>query len=223
MRHAVGIAAHTSRMEWVDELSAQVKPDSVVWDDGTAGAGLNHLAVLTNLYQQMPDAWLVVLEDDSLPVERFRDQMSQALAVAPTKIVSFYLGTGYPAQYQQRFTDVLNHPGWQPCWILHRQLRHGVAYAIHPDVSLLAISHMQRLIARNFAPDDALGAFASQNGEPVAYSNPSLVDHRDAGTVVDVRMHLGHPTAPGRKRPRRAHRVGTRSTWHDTHVVVWPL
>lgn len=221
MDYAIGIVAHVSREDYVSELLDTIGGDDIYvnTDDGTLGAGGNHLAVLKTLRDKYPDAWSVVLEDDSVVAEGFRDQLQMALAVAPTKIVSLYLGTGYPQQYQKLFSDaVAAFP--ETCWLLHEQLRHAVGYAVHPRIVKPLFTRMETLVAQRYAPDDAIGYWAMRNREMIAYTNPSLVDHRDGPTIIDYRYHLGHVSAPGRKKPRTAHNFGTRTQWSDSSVMV---
>ena len=83
----------------------------------------------------------IILEDDCVPVDGFRDQMAAAISAAPrchykdgnhcpAPIVSAYLGTGYPRYWQPGIgkaiqkADALNAP-----WILSEHLLHAVAYA----------------------------------------------------------------------------------------------
>lgn len=220
MDYHIGIVAHVAREDYVKELRDAIGGDVYVnTDDGTLGAGGNHLAVLTALHDKYPNDWIVALEDDALVVDDFHDQLQMALDCAPSKIVSLYLGTGYPQQYQQLFSDAIaGYP--EACWLLHAQLRHAVAYAIHPAVAKPVLIRMESLVAKRYAPDDAIGWWAMNNRESIAYTNPSLVDHRDGPTIIDYRYHLGHVSAPGRRKPRTAHNFGTRTEWSDTSVIV---
>ena len=219
--YQIGIVGHTARQEYVDALTEALHPEFVSVDDGTLGASGNHLKVLKTLYEMNPAAWIIILEDDAQPVDGLRDQIVQCLAVAPAKLISFYAGTGYPAQYQQYFTDAItDNP--DVCWLLHAQLRHGVAYGIHPLVAKAVLIRVEELVAKKYAPDDAISWWATRSGEMIGYTNPSLVDHRDLPTVVDYRFHIGHVTGTGRNRPRHAYRVGTRETWDSGSVPVGP-
>lgn len=218
----IGVVAHPKREKWVCELDEQKIPDYVSWDQDGAGAGMNHLRTLRAMRQRWQTGWLVVLEDDCQPVPGLREQLDMALDAAPSPIVSLYCGTGYPAQYQRAFSDTINDCPDVP-WLMHKQLRHAVGYALHTEITRAAMPFIEKCIMGRFAPDDAISGFALGNGIMVAYTNPSLVDHRDVDTVIDVRMHLGHPQAPGRKRPRKAYKVGTRLTWEDKCVNVGPL
>lgn len=215
----VGVVAYESRSAQRERLSTQVSPEIVNVDDGTLGAGGNHLAVLRALYARNEPGWLVVLEDDAQPVDGFRDQLGMALSVAPTRLASLYMGTGYPAQYQQKFIDSAQE---DVCWLLHKQLRHAVGYAVHASIARGLLIRLEKLVSQRWAADDAISKWAVENREMVSYANPSLVDHEDGKTVIDYRMHLGYYQAPGRNRPRKAYKVGTRVTWDDTSVIVGP-
>lgn len=219
--YQLGVVAHVERQYQIDNLSADLEPEVIEVDDGSRGVGGNHIDTLKALRRKDPDTWLVVMEDDAQPVPYFHEQVADALRVAPTPIVSFYCGSGYPAQYQALFTEAIQTHE-EACWLLHPQLRHGVCYAIHPMISRAVIIRMEKLITQQYAPDDAITKWALENRTEVAYSNPSLVNHEDGPTVIDYRMHLGHVGAAGRKRPRKAHRVGTRLTWNDNSVAVRP-
>ena len=214
----IGIVAHVDRMGYVDALREQISPEIVSPDDGTLGAGGNHIVVLHALQQADPARWAVVLEDDCVPVDGFLEQLGMALAVAPTRIVSLYAGTGYPAQYQQRFIEAANTTA---CWLLHEQLRHAVGYAIHPDILADVIHVADYKVCNRYAPEDAISWWAAQHGMPISYTNPSLVDHVDGPTVIDYRMHLGHAATAGRKRARKAYRTGTRPAWDSSTVAAW--
>jgi hypothetical protein len=218
MEFLVGIVAHEDRLEGVDSLRDQVQADYVSVDDGTLGCGGNHLAVLTQLYEMSAlRSWVVVLEDDALPVSDFRDQFTKVLEVAPSPLLSLYCGTGFPAQYQALFVEAVESG---VCWIMHAQLRHAVAYALHPLILKAVLTRIEKLIEQRWAPDDAIGKWAMENHTPVAYTNPQLVDHDDTKTVIDYRMHLGHVSVAGRNRPRKAYNVGSREVWDRSEVAV---
>jgi hypothetical protein len=217
MDYQIGVVAHVKRQKQMNYLSETIHPELIEPDDGTLGAAGNHLTTLMALRRKNSHAWAVVMEDDAQPVDGFREQVDAALSVAPSGVVSFYMGTGYPAQYQGAFTEALK---LDTCWLMHPQLRHGVCYAIAPDIQKALLIRMEKLVSDKFAPDDAIGKWCMENRVSVAYSNPSLVDHEDGQTVVDYRFHLGHVSPPGRNRPRKAYKVGTRVTWDDSSVIV---
>lgn len=216
---AIGIVAHPTRLESVGWLTDQVAPDVVQVDYDQIGCGRNHLMTIERTHAQAVTVgadWLVIMEDDALPVENFRIHAQQCLSHSPSKIVSFYLGTGYPQQYQALFAAaVLN----SSCWITHKWMRHAVCYAIHRTIALPLLEQMRNLVGKRWAPDDAIGEYARQHNLPISYTNPSLADHADTTSVVTNRTHRGHPTS-GRSKVRKAHRYGVPSDWNDQHISV---
>jgi hypothetical protein len=215
--YALGIVAHVERQSQIDMLRERIYPDLIEVDDGTYGCMGNHCLTIEKLYQngrRSGREWIVVLEDDAQPPETgFHQQVSAALDVAPSPIVSFYSGTGHPAQRQGKFAEMAARQDVH--WILHANMRHAVAYALHVDVIELGlIDHMIKMSRERWAPDDAISKFARRHGIQVAYSNPSLVQHEDGPMMVKSRTSKGIPMI-NRRRPRKAHWVGTRILWFD--------
>lgn len=207
----IGVVAHVSRTERAHELMSTVGADYISIDDGTLGCNRNHAHVLHEL-SRTTQSYTVILEDDCVPVDGFRDQMAAAISAAPrchykdgnhcpAPIVSAYLGTGYPRYWQPGIgkaiqkADALNAP-----WILSEHLLHAVAYAIRTDLIADLLQHRQQLPI-----DDMITEWARANGHQVAYTYPSICDHQDGPTVITARVERRHP--------RHAHRTGTRTTW----------
>ncbi|AVJ50749.1 hypothetical protein SEA_OGOPOGO_110 [Mycobacterium phage Ogopogo] len=197
---AIGVVAHIKRLAMADQIANTVNADYISVDDGTLGCEGNHQKMWNTLAQQHTD-WAVVLEDDAIPCPDFRAQLAQALAVAPTPIVSLYLGRQRPYAYQHRIEATINTPA---CWILAPRLLHAVAVAIHTN----QVPDMLNSLPPRTSIDRAISTWAERH--TVAYTNPSLVDHADTESVA-------HP--PGRRRPGRvAWRTGTRDTWTSDAV-----
>lgn len=213
--YVLGVVGHVDRRVQRQRLEGQINPDVVVTDDGTLGVTGNHLAVLRDCVWQASAGganWVVVLEDDALPVAGFHQQLSAALDVAPSEVVSLYYGTGYPAQRQHQFRSMSHRQDL--CWILHPHMRHAVAYALHVDCFRNGLLDTFNTYAQvEYPPDDAIGKWALRHSTPIAYANPSLVDHEDGASVIKTRRHLGIVTPNARRRPRHAHWVGTRLAW----------
>lgn len=220
--HLLGIVAHENRGEQVAQLSADLNPDIVMMDyaEGGVGATVNHLQVMRWMDRHGAHGtndWAVMLEDDAICVDRFRDEVDACLDCAPTDIVSLYLGTGYPVQYQRQFAEAV---AGGTRWIQHGWMRHAVAYAVKVDLLPGLIERMTELSRQRWAPDDAISAFALRRSEAVSYCNPSLVDHNDKlPPAIRQRTHLGMPTF-GRKRSRRAHSFGVPLSWNDSSVTI---
>lgn len=206
---AIGIVAHTSRAQQAKILANTVNAAFISIDNGVMGCDENHYAVQHHL-AGLHTTWSVVLEDDATPVEGFTDQLHHALIMAPTPIVSLYLGRKRPPHWQKRIgSAVLEARGLDANWIISTHLLHAVGYAIRTELldSLLRYESTHPV-------DEHITAWAQSYGHTIAYSTPSLVDHRDEPTIVHHRD--GAPRRPGRK----AWTVGTRTHWNTTAVML---
>ena len=211
----IGIVAHTARLTQAEHLADLVAADYISVDDGTLGCNGNHKKVWTWLNNHT-DEWAIVLEDDSLPTPDFRDQASQALAVTPSPVVSFYLGKHHmptldiERDKQQAITKA---QAADAHWITSRQLLHAVAVAIHKDHIAAMLAHITQL-PELFPIDEAITHWATSNTIDVAYTWPSLVDHADHPTLF---RHLDKlPRPPGRV----AYTTGGHDTWTDRAVIM---
>lgn len=199
----IAVVADSRRGDMGANLASKVNADHLSIDDGTLGCSGNHLAAWRFLAESLvpADTHAVVLEDDAVPVDDFREQLASALAVAPAPIVSFYLGNGYSSDLLTK--SVLSKAdavGAQ--WIVtHGRVLHAVALAVRRELLPLMIEGVG--LSRGI--DGELSRWARRNGHSVAYSNPSLVDHCDEPSLVS--RH--------RRAPRRAWRVGRNDAWDE--------
>jgi GR25 family glycosyltransferase involved in LPS biosynthesis len=203
--YTIGIVAHESRAEQAKALHTLVQADlPLQLDDDTLGCTANHKRTWAQLAEHNRD-WCVVLEDDAQPVPDFTTQLKMALLVAPTDIVSLYLGTGHPRYLQSHIARALTKADHhQAHWITARPAAvHTVALAIRTP---LAQTMLTELSDRSI--DRAIGTWAKQNRHPIAFTVPSLVDHADTPTI-------NRPTPPN---PRKAWRTGQHTRW--THNTV---
>ena len=106
MEHQIEIVVvgHHSRIVKAQRLS-EILGARLLVDDGDHGANRNHYRALEWAAEQ--SCRVVVLEDDALPVAGFTEQVSEWLNRFPDSLVSFYLGTGRPPQYQIHIADRL--------------------------------------------------------------------------------------------------------------------
>jgi hypothetical protein len=222
--YAIGIVAHDKRADIACELDRTVKAQIVCIDNGDLGAFGNHMRTWRTLRETCHDTeWLVVLEDDAQPVEGFTEQLSAALAVAPSPVVSLYLGRSRPASAQRQIRTLLDR-NVTACWIHAHKMLHGVAIAIRTEL----VDDLLDTISRSpyvFQPiDSAIGMWAARI-TPVAYCWPSLVDHADIDTVethADGQARRIIPTSTGIPilEHRIAWRTGTREHWDSTAVTL---
>ena len=180
-------------------------------DGGTLGCLGNH-ARLHGLLSDQP-GWSVILEDDALPINDFSCDLAYLLDRSPTQIVSLYLGTGYPSNWQPRIKKALEA---DTTWIIGPSLLHAVGYAISPDIKLLVANYLASG-PRMEAPDAAISHWARGHGVDISYTNPSLVDHRDTEPAV---KHRPGNFSSRRNRPRHAHNTRQRLTWTDNSVIM---
>lgn len=213
--YAIGIVAHVTRLEMAHKLSTIVQAKLVNPDDGTLGCSGNHGWVQARLASE--PGWSVILEDDAMPCNAFYDDLMWCLEHAPHPIVSLYLGTGYPANWQQRAADAV---AADTSWIICPRLLHCVGYAIGPEIKRELAGWMaQNKRGPGMPPDESVSVWANAHGIKVAYTNPSLVDHRDGRTAIEARYpYKAH--AAGRNRVRRAYNTRQRLTWDDSAVIM---
>lgn len=207
---AIGIVAHVLRVDMVEWLVEEVRPDVIEIDDGKLGGYANHRRVWREVAARGGD-WTVVLEDDCVPVQGFGDQLKQALAVAPCPIVGLYLGRARPPQWQLKIRDALNKAKPDTCFLTGPHLINAVGTAIKTPL----VGDMLSTV--NYGPiDEAITQWMIARGHWVAYTAPSLVEHRDTPTVIPQRRDH-QQRVPG---TRVAWNVGTRDSWTPESVML---
>lgn len=206
---AIGIVAHQSRTAAARRLATEVCADFISIDNGLMGCDGNHQSVQHHL-AELPSTWAVILEDDALPVDGFRDQIDHALPMAPSPIVSLYYGRQRPPHWQRRMDTALTKAQEsQANWIIGTHLLHAVGYAIRTELLAGLLDHTSTLPV-----DQHISQWAQRFGHLVSYTTPSLVDHADLPTVVD------HPDGQARRPGRKAWTTGTRDNWNTEAVML---
>lgn len=207
----IGIVAHTARATQARQLSDTVKAAFISIDNGLMGCDTNHRTVQQHL-AEYPSTWSVILEDDAEPVEGFREQLHSALLMAPTPVVSLYLGRKRPPHWQKRIATALTEAQHQDaCWVMSTHLLHAVGYAIKTELLPSLLTHTSTLPS-----DQHIGEWCRRFGHLISYTVPSLIDHQDGPTIVD------HPDGDPRRPGRKAWTVGTRHQWTTTAVLLTP-
>lgn len=162
-------------------------------DNGDHGANWNHRRAIEWAAEQ--PCRVVVLEDDALPVDGFTEKVMDWLARFPDDMLSFYLGTGRPPQYQKEIAGMLvDADRVYGDHIVLSKLIHGVCYS--PPQGRLArmLNTWNKTLAADYAVGEAFGG-------RVIYPCYSLVDHADLPTVER------HPDNEPRTERRRAWRL----------------
>lgn len=186
---------------------------TISMDDVGMGAARNHERAWTWL-KDSPEPWSLVLEDDAVVCTDFLHQAKMALAQAPSPVVSFYLGRGRPPHWQQKIARVIAAD--DPHWITATELLHGVAVAVRTEL----IPDMLSWVKDMEPMDEAITDWAQQNHYEIAYTRPSLVQHADGPTIMDVHpTRHPDPEPVSRNEIRRAWLLGTRPEW-DSSVIT---
>lgn len=219
MSISLAVVGHPDRKSLVDKLNQKIDPDAICMDTQKIGCGLNHFRAIQQAYGHAVEhyrQWIVVVEDDCIPVPDFRTHAEEALQYAPTNLVSFYLGINHPSQFQYNFSKAVKE---QVSWIIHPTMRHAVGYAVKVECVPSLQESMSPLLERNWAPDDAISEYAKSHEHMVSYSNPSIVNHLDIPSVIQKRTHLGLPVM-GKPLARKAHRYGVPKRWDSSYIAV---
>jgi GR25 family glycosyltransferase involved in LPS biosynthesis len=218
MTLAVAVVAHPQRAEMADKLAAEV--DGMVCLDtecvggvGDAdGCARNHANALRQLSESDRSDWLVVLEDDAIPVPDFLHHAANALEQARSPLVGLYLGTGTNPDVQaviKRALRTADSAG--AAWIRGDCLLSTVGYAVRPGAAARVVDAITTITSVE-APL-RITQWAQQVPVAVDYTWPSLVDHRDGYSTIAHRKVKG----------RRAHRHGTAAFWDTPAVALGPV
>ncbi|WP_426727270.1 hypothetical protein [Enterobacter cloacae complex sp. 288G10] len=186
------VVGHHARRQQAEALALSISAHLLI-DEGDGGANANHRRALEWAAEQ--PCRVVVCEDDALPVAGFTELMDEWLARFPEALVSFYLGTGRPPQYQMPIAErLIVADKTQADYITLPRLIHGVCYSVPQQ-------HIERVLARWDSSKPADYAVGDAYGGAVVYPCYSLVDHADLQTVER------HPDNEPRTKRRRAWRL----------------
>ncbi|MFZ5350089.1 hypothetical protein [Enterobacter asburiae] len=189
----IAIVAHHSRRTMAEELASKLEADIVFMDEHSAGANSNHLRALRWAAEQSDR--VIIIEEDALPVEGFRDKAQDWLARFPDDMLSFYLGTGRPPQYQKEIAGMLvDADRVSADHLVLSKLIHGVCYSPPQGRLTRMLNAWNKTLAADYAVGEAFGG-------RVIYPCYSLVDHADMPTVER------HPDNEPRTERRRAWRL----------------
>lgn len=162
-------------------------------DSGNHGANWNHRRALE--WADGQSCRVVVVEDDARPVAGFTELVEQWLSRFPEALVSFYLGTGRPPQYQKHIAErLIVADKTRSDFISLPRLIHGVCYSVPTNSIRHVLSRWDSSKPADYAVGDAWGW-------GVIYPCYSLVDHADDEPVER------HPDSAPRTERRRAWRL----------------
>ncbi len=186
------VVGHHSRTGHAQRLAALLDAHLLI-DDGNHGANWNHRRALEWAAEQT--CRVVVVEDDAMPVDLFFTPVTGWLKRFPDTLISFYLGTGRPPQYQMQIAErLIVADKTRVDYITLPRLIHGVCYSVPPEHVHRVLSHWDNSKPADYAVGDAWGG-------SVIYPCYSLVDHADGEPVER------HPDLAPRTERRRAWRL----------------
>lgn len=187
------VVGHHSRKGHAQRLAALLDAHLLI-DDGNHGANWNHRRALEWAASQ--PCRVVVLEDDAMPVPWFAELVVDWLTRFADDMLSFYLGTGRPPQYQMQIAErLIVADKAQADYITLPRLIHGVCYSVPPQ-------HINRVLSRWDSSKPADYAVGDAYGGAVVYPCYSLVDHADG---EPVERHLDSAPRTERRRAWRLH------------------
>ncbi|MBN1088815.1 hypothetical protein [Pantoea sp. 1B4] len=186
------VVGHHSRRDMAMCLAEQLDANLLIDEEGN-GANWNHRRAIEWASQQQ--CRVVILEDDAVLVNGFTEKVTAWLCRFPDDLLSFYLGTGRPPQYQLEVaTKLIDSDQRQTDYITMSRLIHGVCYSVPTHKLQQMLSRWNHRSPADYAVGDACGG-------SVIYPCYSLVDHLDSNTVER------HPDNTPRTERRRAWRL----------------
>lgn len=210
------VVAHLDRRDRANRLHAQLSADyttGMFLDDGRLGCDYNHLHAWDSISADAATGWCAVFEDDAEPIPELAYHMGWALFYSPAPIVSLYLGRGRPTHWQRRISNAMRFDD-RP-FIVSTHLLHCVAVAIRTELVREMLRDTRIAIDEGNKPIDEAWTEAIQaRNLPVAYTNPSLVDHADEPSVAR------HRYPQPQTEPRVAWQVGVRDSWVGQFSVM---
>jgi GR25 family glycosyltransferase involved in LPS biosynthesis len=208
----IGIVGHTSRQDQIDGMATYLKPDVLSVDDGSLGCDCNHRFVWMQLESIAAEhEWCLVLEDDAVLVPNFLEELKYCVDHSPEPIVSLYLGQLFPPQWQPRIRSAISQArALGRNWICTATVIHAVAVMIKGKE---LIAEMLKESDPKLPIDQSMTYWIHFANRYVAYSIPSLVNHRDGPSIAH------HPDGINRQRGRVAWHFGVPARW-DTGVVT---
>lgn len=214
MKISLSIMAHPKRRAAAQALYYQLQqyPFSdvyIIWDELNNEWHTGKRALKGGIV--LGSDWHVVIQDDALLTPNFYENIEGAIKALPVKtLFSLYTGTSRPLK--RRVSDAVAKAS-DGDWLQSHQLYWGVGIVIPSDQVAPMLEFVENI---ELQYDNKIGEFYCQNGLPVYYCIPSLVNHDDdLGTLITGHGKEASPEA------RVAHRlaVGSVSWTGKSHYI----
>lgn len=178
MSLSIIIVAHHSRFSLANKLANDLDA-KIFLDEENRGANWNHRQVIEYLAHENQSA--IIIEDDAITCKNFKTIARQWIDRFPDKIISFYLGTGRPPQYQEAIKyRIANAFEEDNDYITLPNLIHGVSYYMPSSLTKKILYSWDNALPADFA----IGKAYERN---VIYPIYSLVEHSD---IQSVEKHI---------------------------------
>ena len=188
------LVSHPSRVEQVHQLQQHLPIVTTVINSVSAKDG--HRQAL--MHAESMRGRVVIMEDDAIPVRGFMELAEFWCEAHPEDLLSFYLGTSRPRQFQSLVEERMRIADLQGRSELSLPtLIHAVCYSIPAGSVSTVLDRLDKLPLIREA-DFAIGAAWARS---VVYPVESLVQHRDETPVER------HPDGQIRTEPRVARRL----------------
>lgn len=186
------------------------------YEEAVTACAENHFTVLSRL-RDMSEShrWVVVLEDDALPVDDFRQHAEAALAHVPY-LAGFYISR---AGADRNLGELQRALETHTAWAVGLHMASALAYAIRTDILPAALGRWPAYgptasVERRFTDWAREYRGGDWHGEPrFFYTLPSLVDHGGDESIVFENSDI---------EPRRAWSLGVPPNWKTASAMYDP-
>lgn len=216
--YEIAIVAHVSRGPLGHKLAQRVGATCLCLDNGSLGAGYNHLRAW-NWLADGNAKWSIVLEDDAVPSGWFLSgDLTDVLRTAPSPVVSLYLGRSTPSHWQPSISRVIARP---ESWLMASELLHHVGVAVKTTILPVLLDGVHEALTA-YPIDEAIGARCRKIGIPIAYCHPSIVDHDTSAPSTMIDRQSQHPVEVDRREEDRKAWVmmGSSRAWDNSQVTI---
>lgn len=179
MKVSFAIVNSPQRQEWGLDLYRQLAANGseavIAFDAFGEGAEANHIRAFETMpYQSTHHC---VIEDDAVLSSQFHERLTEAIESYPEHIISLYCGRLFPRHRQSEF----ERAAAMQVDLVTSYVAHGVANVYPADVA----EDLARWVEPGGKPvDEQVSDYAQFHQVPVVYLMPSIVDHRDEGSVI---------------------------------------